>query len=66
MILENPNGITVKQLIEFCSQLSQEEYDGEEGTVWIGTPDGTSNMVTQICELNQNDVLIYHCNSNTD
>jgi len=47
-MLENTNGVTIKELIEWLQQLPN-----NNGTVWVGDSEGYSNECVEVWMLNQ-------------
>lgn len=50
--IENENGITIKQLIDYLSNFP------DDGEIWIGTAKGLSNQVHQLCELGDGSIIL--------
>ena len=57
--LVNENGITVTELKEWLASFPQDfDFDGEENSVWIERSAGRSSPVTEVCRLNDSDVIL--------
>ena len=51
-ILENSNGITVRQLKEFIKDWPEEDQYGEPTEVWISSGKNLSSVAVTLCALN--------------
>lgn len=53
MVLENSNGITLRQLKEFIDKMPLTDENGYDYEVWVGVVgSGVSNQVVELCSLN--------------
>ena len=57
-MLENINGITVRQLKEYVKDLKEVDDNGDDYEVWLSSGEYTSNPVKTICRLNEGDLFI--------
>lgn len=58
--INNEDGITVKQLKEWVKDLPDVDANGESYEVWISANKGWSKLATELCILNEGDVIISH------
>jgi len=57
--LENKNGITVRELLEFLYEYPlTDPITGEESEVWLTTGRGVSSPATRLSTLNRSDILL--------
>jgi len=56
-MIENENGLKVKELIKFLTEW-QSKFDNEDAEVWINGADGLSNVAVRVCRLNESDVIL--------
>jgi hypothetical protein len=52
-ILENTNGITIKQLKEFIKDWPEEDQYGNPTEVWISSGKNLSSIAVAVCALNK-------------
>jgi hypothetical protein len=58
--LNSENGVTVRQLKEWVKVLPEVDGNGEDYEVWISANKGWSKLATELCILNEGDVIISH------
>jgi len=57
-MLENINGVTVRQLKEYVKDLEEVDANGDDYEVWVSSGEYTSNPVKIVCRLNEGDLFI--------
>lgn len=53
MILNFPNGMTIKELKELVKDLPEQDENGDDFGVWITNHNGLTNIVHEFANLNQ-------------
>lgn len=57
-IITNSTGITIKELKDFIKDWPEEDHNGDPFTVWFYSGPGLSSICTEVCLLNDGDIII--------